>query len=36
MTETKSVKCPYCPTTFEHNGKEELQVCPKCKAKLLV
>jgi tRNA(Ile2) C34 agmatinyltransferase TiaS len=29
------IKCPYCGTEFEHNGKPELQKCPKCGAELL-
>lgn len=29
------IKCPYCGTYFEHDGKEEYQVCPKCDEKLI-
>lgn len=31
-----AIICPYCDTEFRHNGKEELQECPGCHAKLIV
>ena len=36
MLRKRPIKCPYCGTVFEHNSKEELQVCPGCGSKLLI
>ena len=30
------IVCKYCGTKFKHNGRIELQPCPKCGAKLIV
>jgi len=29
------IRCRYCKTEFEHNGRVELQQCPECKARLV-
>lgn len=32
----RKIRCRFCLTEFEHNGKNEFQTCPKCGTELMI